>query len=367
LDCIYISRKVEPFTFDWGIQESAIPTDHTMVSVRYAPKEAPHIGKGRWTLPLSLLNYEKLVEKITEQGIIFQTKVTRDRIERTDRQTANTQMHWEAYKNSIHKLTKEAAKECYYKITSCIKAIKKDLKETINNPEISTNRNMQTHESYLTSQLKHLKKKEAKNRKNILNAKLANHGERLGGMWSALGKEKRPRNPIHRLKIPNSNPPQYEHHSKKMAELARDHHDTLQDEDINQHMTLEEYDARLKSILDKIPENQRLEEPERSTMSWKVNEEQVSKALQRTKDGTATGLDGCPYELWKILEKRHNKLQHRNTPSFDVIKALTLLFQDVQEHGVDDRTEFTTGWMCPLFKKKDPTEICCVYLLSFMW
>jgi len=35
-----------------------------------------------------------------------------------------------------------------------------------------------------------------------------------------------------------------------------------------------------------------------------------------------------------------------------------LLFQDVQEHGVDDRTEFTTGWMCPLFKKKDPTEIC---------
>jgi len=44
-------------------------------------------------------------------------------------------------------------------------------------------------------------------------------------------------------------------------------------------------------------------------------------------------------------------------PSFDIIKALTLLFQDIQEHGVDKRMSFTTGWMCPLFKKKDPTDI----------
>jgi hypothetical protein len=75
------------------------------------------------------------------------------------------------------------------------------------------------------------------------------------------------------------------------------------------------------------------------------------------KDGTATGLNGCPYELWKVLEKQHNKLRHKNAPSFNMIKALTYLFQDIQEYRVDDRTNFTTGWMCPIFKKKDPTEI----------
>jgi len=32
-------------------------------------------------------------------------------------------------------------------------------------------------------------------------------------------------------------------------------------------------------------------------------------------------------------------------------------FWDIQEHGVNDRTDFTTGWMCLLFKKKDPTDI----------
>ena len=195
------------------------------------------------------------------------------------------------------------AKECYHKITSRIAVLEKDLRETNNKPDISTNRETQTHEAILTSQLKHLKKKEAKNRSDLMKAKLANHSERLGGMWSVLGKEKRLRSLIHRLRIPNTNPPQYERSSKRMAELACDHHDTLQSEDIDPNMSIEEYDMLINDFLNEIPESQRLEDPDRTMMSWKITEEQVSKALQRTKDGTATGLDGCPYELWKTLEK----------------------------------------------------------------
>jgi len=272
LDRIYISKKVEPFTFDWEIKESAIPTDHAMVSVRYAPKGAPIIGKGRWTMTLALLDNETLIEKIAKRGIEFQAKATQDRIEHADRQISNTQTHLESFKDSIQKIMKEVAKETHHKITSHIKAIERDLKETNNNPEISTNGNIQTHEAYLASHLKHLKKKEAKNQKDLLNARLANHGKRLGGMWSALGKEKCPRNPIHRLKIPNTNPPQYKHHSKRMAELAHDHHDALQNKDIDPNINPEEYDRLLDKILSEIPENQHLEEPERTRMSWKITE-----------------------------------------------------------------------------------------------
>ena len=78
LDHIYVSKKAEPFTFDWEIKESAIPTDHAMVSMRYAPKEAPHIGKGHWMLPLSLIHNEKFLEKLAEEGIGFQNQATRD-------------------------------------------------------------------------------------------------------------------------------------------------------------------------------------------------------------------------------------------------------------------------------------------------
>jgi len=44
LDQIYISKKAEPYTFEWEIEESAIPTNHMMVSVRYTLKDAPYIG-----------------------------------------------------------------------------------------------------------------------------------------------------------------------------------------------------------------------------------------------------------------------------------------------------------------------------------
>ena len=163
-----------------------------MVSVRYAPRDAPQIGRGQWMLPLPMLNNKKLLEKIAKQGTVYQTNVMRDQIEHTDRQISNPQTHWESFKNSVQKLMKEAAKECYHRIASCIKAIEKDLKETNNDPEISMNRNSQMYKAYLASQLKHLKKKEAKNCKNLLSAKLANYGEQLGGMWSVLSKEKRP-------------------------------------------------------------------------------------------------------------------------------------------------------------------------------
>ena len=68
LDRIYVAKNIEKHTFDWEIKETAIPSDHSMVTVRYAPKDAPYIGTGRWTLPLHLLNNEDMLEKIAKRG-----------------------------------------------------------------------------------------------------------------------------------------------------------------------------------------------------------------------------------------------------------------------------------------------------------
>jgi len=118
LDHIYISKKAKPFTFDWEIKESPIPTDHTMVSVRYAPREALYIGKGHWMLPLSLLHNKNLLERVAERGTKFMADTTRDQIEQMDQWIANIQTHWETYSKSIPKIVKEIAKECYHKVTS---------------------------------------------------------------------------------------------------------------------------------------------------------------------------------------------------------------------------------------------------------
>ena len=358
LDRIYIAERTTQHTFEWEITESAIPSDHSMVSVRYAPKSAPFIGKGRWVLPTHLLNNKSLITKIVTHGREFLSNTTRIRTKQIDRREENIQTLWETYNKDIKKLTKEVAKETHHKITSHIRALESDIKETNRNPDIIRDNNLRAHEAFLNSQLKQLKKKRSKNRSDIMKAKLSNHGEKMGGIWSALGKEKRPCNPIHRLRIPGSNPPQYKHHSKRMAELAHNHHDTLQNEDTTPEMDPNEFKERMNNLLRDIPATQCLEEPERTNMSWKITEDQVRKALHLSKDGSATSLNGIPYDLWKTLQKRHDKLKHKNNQSFDVIKALTYVFRDIQDHGVDDRTEFTTGWMCPLFKKKDPTDIC---------
>ena len=43
---------------------------------------------------------------------------------------------------------------------------------------------------------------------------------------------------------------------------------------------------------------------------------------------------------------------------FNIIEALTTVYLDIQSHGVNMKASFADGWMCPIYKTKDPTEIC---------
>lgn len=47
LDRIYTSSTAAKHTYGWKICQTAVPTDHWMVLAKYAPAEAPYIGKGR--------------------------------------------------------------------------------------------------------------------------------------------------------------------------------------------------------------------------------------------------------------------------------------------------------------------------------
>ncbi len=68
-------------------------------------------------------------------------------------------------------------------------------------------------------------------------------------------------------------------------------------------------------------------------------------------------MDSCPYELWKMLDEWHYKNTKERKPSFNVVKTITLIFQDIQDNRVHNDTKFATGWICPIYKKKDRTEI----------
>ena len=51
------------------------------------------------------------------------------------------------------------------------------------------------------------------------------------------------------------------------------------------------------SMLNEIKDDQKLTERDINNTEWLISYPQVWKALNLAKNGTAMGLDGCPYEL----------------------------------------------------------------------
>ncbi|KAH9963407.1 hypothetical protein BJV74DRAFT_749430, partial [Russula compacta] len=56
-------------------------------------------------------------------------------------------------------------------------------------------------------------------------------------------------------------------------------------------------------------------------------------AIKLAKMGTAAGMAGCPYKVWKMLNKRHRGNARDNCLSFNVVKTMALVFQDLQKNG----------------------------------
>jgi hypothetical protein len=88
-----------------------------------------------------------------------------------------------------------------------------------------------------------------------------------------------------------------------------------------------------------------------------AKEQQVKEAIQAFKNRSATGMDRCLYELWKKLILEHENRTKKNKSSFNISQMLAKVMQDIQTNGVDMHTHFMLGWMCPIYKKKDLTEI----------
>ena len=357
LDRIYVSNNKANFTFDWKIAPSSIPTDHWMVTVKYAPHDAPYIGKGRWTWPLHALNNKKLMNWVEERGKELQANIERLRTTPDERsRMENPQTLWKNFKTEISKHIAKEARLKKFKTKTRLRKLEKDREEILKKIEVEETEELQWQEAILANEIGHLEKITSYNERQRVKAKIAWHGEKLGGTWSNLSKPRKPRDTILRLKIPNTYPEQYEVRSDRMAELAKNYHDSLQEIGTGNGEE-EEREARTTKILEQIPENQKFRDPENSSLNGGITEEYVELALKLAKNGSATGLDGCPYELWKYLKRRNDEAIKIGQEGFDIVGTLTTVFQDIQDRGIEKGTYFADGWMCPLYKKKERTQI----------
>ena len=217
-----------------------------MVFTKYAPAEAPFIGKGRWTWQTSSLKNNNLMKKVVERGKHLQEEITHARGADTDRKKTNPQTLWKAFKDDIREAAKKHNSESRAKIAKRKELILGDMIQLTNHPDLNSNNDIRHNEAFLASELAHLEKTQAKDRKDKFNVTLAHHGEVLGGAWSAINKERKPRDLVFRLKTPNSDPPTYERDSRRMAKLARDYHNDLQSDSLTLPTSSLEHVQKLK-------------------------------------------------------------------------------------------------------------------------
>ena len=186
-------------------------------------------------------------------------------------------------------------------------------------------------------------------------AAMRNHleAETMSKTWCRSGKVQITRDLFYSLKKPGSDTPEYEEHSDRMAEIARNYQEGLQDMEsvVDQQRRDREMDDVLDCIQASVPES------EREKMAGMTGQEEIRKAIKDLPDGKAAGMDGLPHELWRVLVDQHSENEKHKKPSFDVVKLLRLLYNDIEQEGMFEGTGFSKGWMCPIYKKSDWTEI----------
>jgi hypothetical protein len=140
-----------------------------------------------------------------------------------------------------------------------------------------------------------------------------------------------------------------------MTELAREHHDSLQLQDINPNQSQTTRADNIKKITTaNLP---RLPNSTKAKLATKILPEEIAVALSSTANRKAADLDGITYEVYKNIRTRNKNLVKEGREGFHVTKMLMLLFNDIAENGLNEGSEINAGWLCPIYKKNDKLDI----------
>jgi len=351
IDRIYASDNIIKTASDWMITTTAINTDHKMVSVRVVDQKVPYIGKGRWTMPLNLLKDKDLIQDIQILGRELEQNM--DIIQERSVVT-NPQVLFKNFKDATAKKIRKKAKVAIPKMNQQIECLQQECKKLLKEPTIDTIES-QCSLGILEEKIAQLENQRYKKARTATAAHDKLEGETISKYWSKVNKSQTPRDVIYTLEKPGTNPVEYVTRSDKMAEVARNYHHDLLLAGLN--TPPDERETVIKEVLETIDPEKVLSEEDGNKLGQKLTEQDVLEALKASKNGTSTGVEGLPYELWKTLNNKYETDSKVDAPTFNIIKTLTRVYNDIEEYGVAPNTDFAAGWMCPLYKKKDKKQI----------
>ena len=225
IDRIYTQPEASQFLYDWSIDASQVPTDHKVLLVKYAPGDAPFIGKGQWSWPLGLLHDTELTKRVITLSQSLQNKI--NTLPEDDR-SKSLQTLWESFKVDITREAKAAVRSQLTKIERKKTDLKKDLAMTLRSATLDSEEDTRRNAIALKREIDHLEKKRYKSAHLRVQANWQLKGESVNKYWTRVNNPRTPRDLIRRLRDPVTN--KIETRSDKMTMITAHYHKNLQRE-----------------------------------------------------------------------------------------------------------------------------------------
>ncbi|KAF9540731.1 DNase I-like protein [Agrocybe pediades] len=132
IDRIYTTKDIFKHSRQWEIQDTAVDTDHKLVSMEFTNPGTPYIGKGRWVIPLFLLENRKAKQAVEELGKRLQDKLVDLTNPEMRTEEFNVQLEFYKFKKETTKLMRNLAKTETPKLDKKIGALKEQRKQALN-------------------------------------------------------------------------------------------------------------------------------------------------------------------------------------------------------------------------------------------
>ncbi|KAJ7151846.1 Endonuclease/exonuclease/phosphatase, partial [Mycena crocata] len=367
IDRIEVSPTLFKNCRHWEISDVAGDlSDHRLITVTICAPGSPYIGRGGYAIPLFLTNDTKFMEYAVEKGAAMLGE---------DGQNAeDIQTRFKNFKDQVRIFAKARAslaigalEEKKIKLQGERKLILERPQPDVGNEEVPSARENAIEAVKLQRQIDDIVSRQRKRKRMTTKIRYKTELDTITKFSVRVNKDVTPRDTMDILRRTDVYPEVSSKRSDRMAELARDYHNDLQYDESQEDM--ERKDADISAVLEDMGRPEIA--PGMETLAKELDEEDVIQALRASASGKAPGIDGIPTEFWlrlyEIYKKEKQKREQADGPDtatpvdqkplFDVIALLTKVYNHIERHGVTAGTDFSAGWMCPIYKKKDVTDV----------
>jgi ribonuclease HI/exonuclease III len=341
IDRIYIRESLYQRTVNWDILDQGHISDHEVPICEILKENQPFIGKGFQRIQHHIINHTYFTKKakpILEKALASIKEAKNNRTNEFNPQTI-----WMKTKNELSEASKKANKEIKREFRKAEIELKNQITNLQRKHTLTNDENKELHSAKMAMHNHHQNRLEQM--QNAATANYASQGEQCSKYWFQRHKTKNTKEIILRLYDRNNN---LTDKSENMVKTASKYHGDLQAE----QKTSQDRQLATRKILAKLDRS--LSQEDIDNFQSRISYSEVAKAISQSTNGKASGLDGIPYEFYKMW-KADPKKKDEICP-YDTIEILQIVFNDIEEHGVTG-PEWAQGIMALLYKKKDKMRI----------